>query len=376
MRLNLLDLGVGIVILAFTALDVIGTLVVPRSFNSRISKLIARFSGRFFRTVTRFTRRYETIDAVEAWSGPVTLMIRLTAWVALLLTGFAFLLLPAVHGSFAQAYTQAGSSMFTLGYSAPVSSGSTIIDYVAAYSGLLVVALQIGYLPTLYAAFNRREVEVTMLGARAGSPAWGPELLLRTRYGITEDGRNSALLDELFDRWERWSAEVAESHTTYPTLIFLRSPSPYKHWLTSQLAILDAAAIHLSVAPSLEPRMRARLCLRAGFEMLRDVGGALGMLVDLDPDPNTELQLTYAEFEAAVADLIEVGYPCEVSAEEAWPHFRGWRVNYESLAYRIGYAVDAPPAKWSGPRRWTDDEIAPYRPSNRLATQALPRQYP
>ncbi len=373
---NLLGLAVGIVVLAFTTLDVLGTLVVPRSFNSRVSKSISRVSVRLFHALTHFTRRYETIDAIHAWSGPVTLMIRLTAWVALLLTGFAFLLLPAVHGSFPHAYTQAGSSMFTLGYSPPVSSGSTIVDYIAAYSGLLVVALQIGYLPTLYAAFNRREVEVSMLGARAGSPAWGPELLLRTRYGITDDGRNSAPLDELFDRWERWSAEVAESHTTYPTLIYLRSPSPYKHWLTSQLAILDAAAVHLSVAPSLEPRMRARLCLRAGFEMLRDIGGALGMHVELDPDPDTEVHLTYAEFEAAVAQLVEVGYPCEVSAQEAWPHFRGWRVNYESLAYGIGYAVDAPPAKWSGPRRWTSTEIAPFRPSNRLAAQARPRQYP
>ena len=74
--------------------------------------------------------------------------------------------------------------MFTLGYSAPRGVRMTVLDYFAAFTGLIVVGLQIGYLPTLYAAFNRRETEVTLLVSRAGLPAWGPELLARTRFGI------------------------------------------------------------------------------------------------------------------------------------------------------------------------------------------------
>lgn len=102
----------------------------------------------------------------------------------------------------------------------------------------------------------------------------------------------------------------------------------------------------------------------------------MGLPVQEDPDPDQPLVLTYEEFAAAVAMLVELGYPAEVSAEEAWPHFRGWRVNYESVAYALAYAVDAPPAMWSGSRRWPSAPMAPDRPANRQATGARPRNYP
>ena len=214
-----------------------------------------------------------------------------------------------------------------------------------------------------------------MLGSRAGTPAWGPELLLRTRFGIPE-GDIHPVLNELFDRWERWSAELAESHTTYPTLIWFRSPRGWPHWLIAQLAVLDAAALHLCLAPSADPRLRARLCLRMGFSALRQIAHALHLEVDDDPDPETETAVTFEQFAQAVAQLEAVGYPIEVSAEVAWPHFRGWRVNYEAAAYAIAYAVDAPPALWSGPRRWSEVEVAPFRPPNRVAADADRRPYP
>ena len=91
-----------------------------------------------------------------------------------------------VHDSAGRAFSESGSSMFTLGYSAPAGRSTTALDYFAAFTGLIVVGLQIGYLPTLYSAFNRRETEVTLLVARAGLPAWGPELLARTQFGIAD----------------------------------------------------------------------------------------------------------------------------------------------------------------------------------------------
>src|SRR6202012_2195026 len=108
----------------------------------------------------------------------------------------------------ADALTHAGSSLFTLGYAAPTGTGSTTLEYLAAFVGLVVIGLQVGSLPTLYSAFNRRETEVTLLGSRAGVPAWGPEILARTRWGVGDDGDVPALLDDLFTRWERWAAEV------------------------------------------------------------------------------------------------------------------------------------------------------------------------
>ena len=364
----------GIVVLTLTTGDIVGTLVVPREVHSPLSRLVAFVVRQAMFAVCRPIHTYLRRDRILAWGGPLMLLLRLLMWVALFVIGFALILLPATGGDIGSAFDESGSSMFTLGYSPPTNTASTVIDYVAAYTGLIVVAVQIGYLPTLYSEFNRRETEVTMLVSRAGMPAWGPELLLRTRFGIA-DGDIHPVLNELFDRWERWSAEVAESHTTYPTLIWFRSPRGWRHWLIAQLAVLDAAAMHLSLAPSVEPRLRARLCLRMGFTTLVQIAEALRLKIDEDPDPDASISVTYEQFEAAVEQLAAVGYPMEVSAEVAWPHFRGWRVNYDSLALAIAYDIDAPPALWSGPRRWSDHQVAPFRPRNRPAVDADRRQY-
>jgi hypothetical protein len=94
------------------------------------------------------------------------------------------------------------------------------------------------------------------------------------------------------------------------------------------------------------------------------------MDVDHDPDPDAQTQLTFEEFEIAVQRLHDVGFEVERTAEEAWPHFKGWRVNYEPLAYALAYKTDAVPALWSGPRRWPNEPMAPIRPPNRAPTAA------
>ncbi|BAS15425.1 ion channel [Arthrobacter sp. Hiyo8] len=178
----------------------------------------------------------------------MALFVRLLVWVIVFDLSFSLLLLPFVDGDLWQAASEAGSAMFTLGYAAPSNVGNTVLVYVAAYTGLIVIALQIGYLPTLYAAFNRREAEVTLLVSRAGSPSWGPELLVRTRFGMAAQTSTSEL-SELYQRWERWAADVAESHSTYLTLVWFRSPSPQSNWLNSLLSVMDAAALQLSLSP-------------------------------------------------------------------------------------------------------------------------------
>jgi hypothetical protein len=105
-----------------------------------------------------------------------------------------------------------------------------------------------------------------------------------------------------------------------------------------------------------------------GFTALRQIGVALGMQVDWDPDPDAPIQLGYEDFAAAVERLVEVGFPVERSAAQAWPHFRGWRANYEQVAYGLAYRTDAVPAMWSGPRRWPAAPMPPQRPPNRLPT--------
>jgi hypothetical protein len=344
-----------------TLMSVAGTLVVPRAVNSPVSLTVEWILDVTFLVITRPVRAFERRDRILAWQAPMSLLVRLAVWLGLLIVGFALLLLPSLKGHLGQAFSEAGSSVFTLGYAVPASGDSTTLEYLAAFTGLVVIGLQVGYLPTLYSAFNKRETEVTLLGSRAGVPSWGPEILARSRWGI-EDGNVAPVLETLFFSWERWAAEVAESHTTYFTLTRFRSPRPLSHWLTSLIAMMDAAALHLALVPALEPKLAPRLALRMGFVALGQIARTMRESVPDEPDLDTPISLTYADFQQATAMLREVGYPIERSDEEAWPHFRGWRANYDATALLLAKRLDAPPALWTGPRRWPSTPIAPHRP--------------
>jgi hypothetical protein len=367
-----LGFAVGLFVVIGTLSSVVGTLVVPRSIDSRITRLVERALDALFLQMARLVRTFERRDRILAWQSPLGLLTRLAVWLGLLVVGFALLLLPSLDGHIGAAFSAAGSSMFTLGYAAPVGTGSTTLEYLAAFVGLVVIGLQVGYLPTYYAAFTRRETEVSLLASRAGVPAWGPEILARTRWGIDDDSITQTL-EELFRAWERWAAEVAESHSTYLSLARLRSPRPLSHWLIALIAVMDAAALHLALAPSLEPKLDARLALRMGFVTLRQVAGSYRLPVSDDPDPDVPVSVSFDEFRTATAMLRELGYPIERTDEQAWPHFRGWRANYDSAALMLARRLDAPPALWTGPRRWPSTPIPPTRPAARRARDAEPR---
>jgi hypothetical protein len=243
----------------------------------------------------------------------------------------------------------------------PSGAVPAVIVFLAAAVGLVILTLQIAYLPTLYAAFNRRETEVALLNARGGFPAWGPELLARTFYGL---GSGSTLdtMPDLYARWERWASDIAESHTSYLPLVRFRSPGALSSWVTSLLSVLDSAALFLALSPEAAPEVPARLCLRSGFLCFTRVARAMGFTIPDEADPAAGISLTYDEFLDAVARMRKVDFPIEREPEQAWPDFVGWRVNYEHAAYAVAAAVYAVPAKWSGPRRHSIGEIAPVRP--------------
>ncbi len=363
--LHLLAVIAGALLALVTTVHIVRTLVVPRASRTLMSRVVDTGVDALFSTIVRPVRSYARKDKVLAAQGAAVILAQLATWLICYEVAYALLLWPSV-GGLPSAFRQAGSSMFTLGFASTSSAAPTAIDVIAAATGVVVVALQVGYLPTLYAAFNRRETEVTLLLARAGSPPWGPELLLRTRYGVAV---RSDDLPAFYSGWERWAADVAESHSNYPVLVRFRSPNKLSSWLVGLLAVMDSAAMLLALCPSRE-RIEPRRALRMGFTAMRAIGSALGMEVDVDPDPDAEIELGFDEFAAAVEQLRTVGFPMDRDAAEAWPHFRGWRVNYESLAYALARRTDAVPAPWSGPRRWPAATIPVQRPPNRVPSQA------
>ena len=198
----------------------------------------------------------------------------------------------------------------TLTIDKPRALAAAII-FAAAATGLIIVTLLIAYLPTLYAAFNRRETEVALLNARAGIPSWGPELLARTHYALGSGMSTLNTMPDLYAQWERWGADVAESHTTYLTLVRFRSPGALSSWVTSLLAVLDSAALYLALSPQSAPVVPARLCLRSGFTCFYRIAVAMGLDVPDERHLPQEISLTYQEFLVAVDRMREVSFPIE-----------------------------------------------------------------
>jgi hypothetical protein len=352
--------GAGLVFAAVNS--VVQTLVVPRPVANWLTRWVDRTVDQAFSLATRAIDDYEHRDRVLAGQAAAILLSQLAAWLALSFFGYALLLWPFVHGGVTSAFTDAGSSLFTLGFATPTGSAPLALVFIAAATGLGIVTLQIAYLPTLYAAFNRRETEVALLNARAGVPSWGPELLARTHYALGTGVSTIDTLPDLFEQWERWAADVAESHTTYLPLVRFRSPRPLSSWVTALLAVLDSAALFLALSPKAAPVVPARLCLRSGFLCFTRVAQAMGLEVPDEPDPRSGIKLSYQEYMDAIARMREVNFPIERDPADAWPDFVGWRVNYEQAAYAVAAEVRAVPALWSGPRRRPIAAIPPIRP--------------
>ncbi|GAA2795299.1 hypothetical protein GCM10010441_20710 [Kitasatospora paracochleata] len=350
----------GLALLAVTVAGILRTLVVPRGLYSALVGRIWALLRRTLRMLAvPFGSTYHALDRLQTWLAPLILLGMLTTWLVGTLTAYTLLLRGTSDLSWSVAFREAGSSLFTLGFASGERLHLSVIDFMAAATGPLITALLIAYLPTLYAAYNRREVEVTLLQARAGEPAWGPELLARQSLVSTEKA-----LPELYRDWERLAADIGESHSNYPVLLSFRSPQPYRSWVVGLVSVMDAAAMQLSLAPRQAPP-EARLVLRAGFTALRDIAGTLRIPFDADPEPDSPIRLSYAEFDAAVAMVTATGFRRERPVSEAWRHFQGWRVNYEAIAYELARRSDAVPALWTGPRDFPSVPMPPRRPADR-----------
>ncbi len=350
----------GLILLLATTASILRNLIVPRGLDSILIRSLWRVIRQIFHGIAHPLRSYLQRDKILAWLAPVVLVATLLWWLASFFLAYGLLLYSVSGLPFTVALREAGSSLFTLGFASSARGNLSVIDFAAALTGPLVIALQIAYLPTLYGAYNRRETEVTLLQSRAGEPAWGPELLARQALVGTVDQ-----LDGLYRSWERLAADLGESHSNYTILLSFRSPRPYRSWIVGLLAVMDAAALHMALAPTAPSTPAARLMIRAGFTALRDIARVINIPFDPDPMPEDPILLTYEEYADGVAWLEKAGFIAERSVEEAWHHFRGWRNNYEQIAYELARIVDAVPALWSGPRDWPSVPLEPIRPLDR-----------
>ena len=349
---------VGLLLIVATSWSVLRTLVVPRG-SSQLNYAKHQVLFACFRFVAHRTGTYVGRDRVLTWASPMAIFTSLLMWLLFFFFAYALLIFATSDLTLAVSAREAGSSLFTLGYATTDRANLTALDFLAASTGPITIGLLIGYLPTFYAAYQQREADVTLMLARAGEPNWGPELLARhSQVGTL------ARLDELWPVWERWAAEISESHTNFPVLIQMRSARPYRNWLVSLLCVMDGAAMQVSLNPSM-PQDRARLLIRQGVLCLRELAIVQGIPYDDDPSPETESDVSAQDFADACEMLQRFNYPMERTVADAYLHFRGWRANYEPIAYSLAMRIDAVPAPWSGPRRPPLPIVQPAMPKNR-----------
>jgi len=336
-------LGFATVILTLSS--AVSTFVLPRAARSFLNRLVFGLLRRVIDFVLHFAKSYPRRDSIMAYYAPVGLLLLLPTWYVLIMAGYAAMYWALGVGDLFAVFRISGSSLFTLGFDISKTPVVTIFAFSEAMLGLMLVGLLIAYLPTMYAAFARREQAVNLLEVRAGSPPSALEMLLRFNriHGLDK-------LADYWKTWEAWFADVEESHTTLPALIFFRSPRAENSWVTASGTVLDAASITLSVV-DIPYESSAALCIRAGFLTFRRIANYFDIPNPQDPQyPSTSICVERREFDEVLDQLAAAGVPHKTDREQAWRDFAGWRVNYDRTLILLCGLVMAPRASWSSDR--------------------------
>jgi hypothetical protein len=334
----------GLLIVWGTLTAAVKTFVLPRGINVWLTRTVFRVTGIYFGFRAKRASTYEQQDHIMAMYAPVSLFIMPIVLLTSILIGYMFLFWALEMRPLEEVFKLSGSSLLTLGYASVDTIPSKLLEISEAMIGLILVALLIAYLPTIYSAFAKRETNVALLEGRAGSPPSAVEMIARThRTGELEN------LHEVWVSWQRWFAEIEESHTSLAALAFFRSPQPSRSWVTAAGTVLDSAALMLSTV-DVPWSPRAAFCLRAGYLALRQIAEFYEIPFDKEPDPNDPICIGRFEFSQVYAELKNHGVPLKADRAQAWQDFSGWRVNYDTALLELAKLTRAPYALWSSDR--------------------------
>jgi hypothetical protein len=297
---------VGVLVDAFEAM------ILPRrvAHAFRLARLFYRSTWLLWRATARLLPAGRRRHAFLSVFGPLSLFALMAVWATGLILGFALLhwslgtvlALPReADDHFATYLYFSGTTFFTLGYGdvVPISATGRALGVTEAGIGFGFLAVVISYLPVLYQAFSRREITIALLDARAGSPPSAGELLRRLA-----DARSLASAGPLLVEWERWAAELLESHLSYPFLAFYRSQHDNQSWLGALTTILDTTALLIAAGDGPE-RHQARLT----FAMARHVAVDLGLVFQTPPLPPAPDRLAAADCARLRETLAAAGLP-------------------------------------------------------------------
>jgi hypothetical protein len=336
--------AVGLAVVVAVLGSAIRTVILPRGGSSRLGRFVFINLRLLMKPVIRRSTVYERRDRVLSVLAPVGLLALLTSWLVLVFAGFAAMdwglgVYPIRH-----AFTLAGSSMFTLGFSTPPDLPTTALAFADAGVGLLLLALLITFLPLIYTAYQERERTVTRNEVRAGRPPTGWNLLIRLHRLERLDFRT-----EIWAEWEQWFVAVEQTHTMFPSLTFFRSPQPDQSWVTAAGAVLDGSALSASCL-DLPRDLEAELTIRAGYLCLHRIATLFRLPHPSDPLSTDPIAVSRQEFDEVFDQMAEAGVPLKADRDQCWRDFAGWRVNYDTVLIRLATLTEAPIAPWSSDR--------------------------
>lgn len=355
---NIIEIGargavfaLGSYLVVWTVMSAVRTFVLARSDNAPLTRRVFITFGNLFRWYLWVTGAgYDSPrrDRVMAYFAPLTLLSLPLIWLMLVMIGYTGIFWAiSAELDWREALVMSGSSLMTLGFKFQNEADVILVAFTEAALGMMLVALLIGYLPTMYNAFSTRELQVTRLEVRAGSPPSATEFLRRLELtGILYDeGR----MWDLWETWEQWFSFLEESHSVLAPLNFFRSPSPSRHWVSAAGTVLDTASLVASTV-DIPRNRRAAMTVRAGFVALRAIADFFPIPYDPNPQQGDPISITRQEFDTAYDTLVEYGIPMLPDRDQCWKDFSGWRVNYDNVLRRLANITMAPSAPWSTDR--------------------------
>jgi len=313
-HVNIFGVALGIVVIWVVLLDAFETVVLPRRVlrNFRLTAYFYRRTWIPWRKIASHIKTSSRQQNFLGYYGPVSVILLMAVWAAELILGFA-LIQYGIGGheqisgeqlNFGKIVYHSGETFFTLGYGdiVPTSGAARALSVFEAGMGFAFLGVVIGYIPVVYQSFSKREIQISMLDARAGSPPSAAELLVRLAGRTEEPGVSQRVMDEVLRDWERWAAELLESQISYPVLTFFRSQHSNQSWLAALTTMLDVTALVLTGIEGIHPG-QAKLT----FAMARHAAVDLAQVVNARLDPTSPDRLPEADLVALRAALNAAG---------------------------------------------------------------------
>ncbi|MBV8694496.1 MAG: two pore domain potassium channel family protein [Ktedonobacteraceae bacterium] len=354
--MRVLAIIVGILLIVAILQDGFESVVLPRRVSRRfhLSRLFYLCTWHLWSSLARKLRPGNRREVYLSYFGPLSVILLLLIWATLLVLGFALLEwgsgsalnAPEKIVTFATYLYMSGVTFITLGFGdvAPLGWLGRFLAVVEAGTGFAFLALIIGYVPVIYQAFSRREISISLLDARAGSPPSATELL-RRHY---REDHIEELIRYLFD-WERWCAEVLESHISYPVLTYYRSQHERQSWLAALTTILDTCALLIVGFEGISTPTA-----RFTFAIARHAAVDLAQVFRTTPKAAHHQRLSSQDFARMRAALAEVGLSLQ-HGEDAEQQLAELRYIYEPFVYALAnhLLVNLPP--WISTTKLVDD---------------------